>query len=138
MIHDQNMKFHTFIAPLDINGTTATDAELDTAGYHYLTVWIQTGNVAANMTALKIQDSDASASGEADITGLAFTSPTAAAGDNNEYVAFIDLRSRKRYISIVATAGAGATLISATGLLSNAEVSPIDITTRGVTQQLIV
>ena len=138
MIHMQNAKFHTFIAPLDINGTTATDAELDCSGYHYLTVYILTGNVAANMTALKLQESDTTGASEADISGGAFTAPLATGGDNNEYIAMIDLRKRKKFISLVATAGSGATLISAIGILTRAEVSPTDITTRGVTEQLIL
>lgn len=134
----QNAKFVTMIDPIDTTGATATDAEVDTSGYDYLTVIVNTGNVAANMTALKLQESDASGSGEADISGGAFTAPTAAAGDNDQLVAFIDLRKRKRYISIVATGGAGATLISAVGILTRAEVSPTSATERGIDEQLII
>jgi hypothetical protein len=138
MIHPQNYKFQKMIVPIDANGTTVTDTEIDTLGFDYLTVIVQMGNVNANMTALKLQESDASASGEADFTGGAFTAPTAAGGDNDVLVAFVDLRKRKRYISIVATAGAGATLISAIGILSRTEVTPTSATERGVDEQLIV
>lgn len=139
MIHMQNTKLHSFIRPLDINGTTATDAECDTTGYDYMTVYVRTGNVAADMTALKLQESDASGSSEADISGGSWaTLPLGTGGDNTTRVAFIDLRKRKKYISLVATAGSGATLIDAFGILSRAEVSPNDVTTRGVTEQIII
>jgi hypothetical protein len=138
MIDMQNVKFQKMIVPIDNTGATATDVEVDTLGYDYLTVIVQLGNVAANMTALKLQESDVTGSGEADFTGGAFTAPTAAAGDNDVLVAFVDLRKRKRFISIVATAGAGATLISAIGILSRAEVTPTSATERGIDEQLIV
>jgi uncharacterized protein YdbL (DUF1318 family) len=137
MIHLQNAKFQKMIVPIDANGTTVTDTEVDTLGYDYLTVIVQIGVISANMTALKLQESDSSGSSEADFTGGAFTAPTAAGGDNDVLVAFIDLRRRKRYISIVATAGANATLISAIGILSRAEVTPTSATERGIDEQII-
>lgn len=137
MIHPQNYKFQTMIRPVDATGTTATDIEIDTRGYDYLTVVIQLGNVAANMTALKLQESDSSGASEADFTGSAFTAPTSS-DDNKFYVALLDLRKRKRYISIVATAGAGATLISAIGILSRAEVTPTSATERGAAEQIVL
>lgn len=137
MIHPQNYKFQTMIRPVDATGTTATDIEIDTRGYDYLTVVIQLGNVAANMTALKLQESDSSGASEADFTGSAFTSPTSS-DDNKFYVALLDLRKRKRYISIVATAGAGATLISAIGILSRAEVTPTSASERGAAEQIVL
>lgn len=137
MIHPQNYKFQTMIRPVDATGTTATDIEIDTRGYDYLTVVIQLGNVAANMTALKLQESDSSGASEADFTGSAFTAPTSS-DDNKFYVALLDLRKRKRYISIVATAGAGATLISAIGILSRAEVTPTSASERGAAEQIVL
>lgn len=136
MVHPQNYKFQTMIRPVDTTGGTASDIEVDTRGYDYLTVIVTLGNVAANMTALKLQESDSSGASEADFTGSAFTAPTSS-DDNKLYVAFIDLRKRKRYISIVATGGAGATLISAVGMLSRAEVTPTSATERGAAEQLI-
>ena len=134
----QNAKFVQMIDPIDTTGATATDIEVDTLGYHYLTVIVSTGNVAANMTTLKLQESDTTGASEADFTGSAFTAPTAAAGDNDTLVAFVDLRKRKRFISIVATGGAGATLISAVGILTRADVSPTSATERGIDEQLIL
>ena len=134
----QNAKIVQMLRPIDATGATLTDVEVDTAGYDYLTVIVSTGNVAANMTTLKLQESDSTGASEADFTGGAFTAPTAASGDNNVLAAFIDLRKRKRYISTVATGGAGATLISAVGILTRAEVSPTSATERGLNEQLIL
>lgn len=133
----QNAKIVQMLRPIDATGATLTDVEVDTAGYDYLTVIVSTGNVAADMTTLKLQESNSTGASEADFTGGAFTAPAATGGDNNVLAAFIDLRKRKRYISTVATGGAGATLISAIGILTNAEVSPTSVTERGLNEQLI-
>jgi len=134
----QNCKIVRMLDPIDINGATATDTEVDTLGWDYLTVIVVTGNVAGNMSALKLQESDASGSGEADISGAAFTAPAATGGDNTRRACFIDLRKRKRYISTVATAAASATLIAVIGILSRAEKTPTSATERGLDEQLII
>lgn len=141
MLHTlQNTYTHVFTVPIDANGTTVTDTEFNSVvsgvKYESLRVIVVMGNVAANMTALKLQESDASGSGEADITGAAWTSPTAAAGDNKVYVCDLDLRKRKQYISLVATAGAGATLIAAFGIAYNPVLSPTSATEAGITGEL--
>ena len=129
----QDAKLHQFARPIDGNGTTLTDIELDTAGYDYLDVIVATGNVAADMTALKWQESDASGSGEADISGASWsTLPLATGGDNTLRMGHMDLRKRKRYISLVATAGSGATLISALGILTRSNTGGQSATDRGL------
>ena len=136
MIGLQNAKFHALLPPIDINGVTATDTEIDTIGFQYLTVVIMTGNITAvTLTTLKLQEADAAAGG-ADFTTGTFTAPTAT-DDNKIFTAFIDLRKRKRYISLVATQGAGICLISALGILEHAVESPDNITERGLAEQLI-
>lgn len=141
MIQIQDIKHHNFILPLDINGTTATDVELDTQGWSYLMVIATTGNVAANMTALKFQTNDVAATSEADITGGAWaTLPLASGGDNLTWIGYLDLRSNKckRYVSVVATAGAGATLIHVQGILFNPVKTPTTAAERGATEQFII
>ena len=132
----QNIKFHKFLAPIDITGATATDLEVDTLGWHYLAIHVLLGNVAADMTALTVNESDTAAqTGDVIVT---FTAPTAAAGDGDMVACFIDLRKRKRYISIVATGGAGATLISIVGLLYRGDQVPDSVTERGLVEQFII
>ena len=132
----QNVKFHKFLAPIDANGVTVTDLEVDTLGWHYLVIHIIAGNVAADMTALTVNESDTAAqTGDVIVT---FTALTAAAGDGDMVACFIDLRKRKRYISIVGTAGAGATLISIVGMLYNGDQAPDTATERGLVEQFII
>lgn len=136
MIGMQNAKIHAFLSPIDINGVTATDTEVDTTGYSYLTVVIRTGNVAGDMSALTLNESDTAAqTGTAFVT---FTAPAGTGGDNTTTVAFIDLRKRKRYISLVATASANATLICVLGFLTRADEAPDSATERGIDQQVII
>lgn len=135
----QDVKFAQMIRPIDLTGATATDIELDTQGWDYLTVIVGTGVISADMTALKLQENDVAATSEADITGAAWTTfPLATGGDNTLRVGFLDLRKRKRYISIVATGGAGATLIYALAILSRAEKTPTSVTERGADEQFIL
>lgn len=138
MIHAQNCKFVAALAPVNATGATFTDTEVDTAGFHYAVFLIQAGVLgAAGVTALKIQESDASGSGEADFTGGAF-SALVNADDGKMCVAFIDLRKRKRYLSLVATAGANECFLSAVCMLFRADESPDSLTERGLLQQLLV
>lgn len=133
----QNAKIVPMLRPIDATGATLTDVEVDTQGWDYLTVIVTIGNIAANMTTLKLQESDTTGASEADFTGSAFTAPTSSS-DNTIVAAFIDLRKRKRFISTVATGGAGATLIAAVGILTRGEVTPTSATERGLTEQLIL
>lgn len=133
----QNCKIAKMLAPIDANGVTATDTEIDTLGWDYLAVVIGAGNVAADMTALTLNESDtASQTGTAFVT---FTALTGSGGDGDTVAAFIDLRNaRKRYISLVATAGSGASLLCAYGILYRGTASPSSATERGLVEQFIV
>lgn len=121
MIHSQNL----MIAPLTppgakIDDTSATTATLDTAGYSYCTIYCHLGDTDVAMSVLKVQESDnGDLTGVEDVAGLEFgtsvntdgdVSDLPGAGDDSEFFAFeIDLRSRKRYLDLVATAGNGST-----------------------------
>ncbi len=132
----QNCKVHKFVAPIDANGTTATDTEVDTLGYDYLFVLIGVGNIAADTDVLTINESDtASQTGDVIVT---FTDLLATGGDGTQVGAFIDLRGRKRYISLVLDVGAAATLICAYGLLYRSNESPNTATERGLAEQFII
>ena len=90
------------------------------------------------MATLKVQESDDSGmSGAADVSGLVFGTSTNIAGststlpsatDDNKFFIFeIDLRARKRYLDLSATAGDGAagTYMAAWVELSRAETAPV-------------
>lgn len=105
--------------PLDINGTTNNGIGFDTAilgGLGEAACIVTFGNVAADTTALKVQES-ADNSSWSDVTSGGFSGtalPTAAAGDNKQWLFHLELGgSRLRYLRVVATAGAAATLYGA-------------------------
>ncbi len=101
------------------DGTSFTTAEIDTKGYDSLAIIVYLGDTDIAMAALKVTESDTSASNHEDITGLVYgtsedisgaTSALPSADDDNKFFAFeIDLRGRKRYIDVTATAGNGST-----------------------------
>lgn len=97
----QNITFKHF----SVNGATATTKEFDCLNADYLVVqFFTSGGSDAAMDVLKLQESDASGSGQADIAGTdliaSVTSPTAVAADDGCAVYVVDLRGRKRYITI--------------------------------------
>lgn len=109
--------------------TNVIDTVANGVKFDYLTVVVQLGATDIGLTALKMQQSDASGSGFADITGTVggtdFTLPSAT--DDNGFVVFnIDLRGKKRYFDLVATGGNGTlgTFMSAVAILSRAKVGP--------------
>ncbi len=138
MAHElQHSKFFQVIAPVAIQDNASwTTTEIDTLGYNYLTVVVNIGATDIAMAALKLQQSDTSGSGFADVTSLdsdgdtdidgnASTLPTAT-DDNKLFIFQVDLRGKKRYWDLVATAGDGTagTYASAIAILSKADDAP--------------
>ena len=140
----QHDKFVSITPPgAIVDNASLTTATIDTAGFAYLRVLVVLGATDIAMTALKLQESDNSGmSGAADIAGLIYgtsagiagtTSALPAADDDDKCFAFeVDLRGRKRYIDLVATAGNGAagTYITAFALLSRAADCPVSASER--------
>jgi hypothetical protein len=105
--------------PLDINGAANTGTAFDTSvlgGLGEAACIVTFGNVAADTTVLKIEESDDNSSW-ADVTSGGFSGtalPTAAAGDNKLWLFHVELGgSRKRYLRVSCTPGAAATLYGA-------------------------
>lgn len=144
MVPAQNLKFVSVTPPGAIVDDAAyTTNEIDTLGYDYCTIVCHVGATDIEMAALKVQESDASGSGFADVAGLDFDGDTnidsgtaalpADDSDNSLFVFEVDCRNRKRYLDVVATAGNGATgtYLSVTALLSRGETTPTSIADRG-------
>ena len=151
MIDSQNVKYFQVTPPAAIlDNASATTNEIDTKGWDYLTVICSVGATDIAMAALKLQESDTSGSGFGDVTGAIFGTSTNTGGsastlpsatdDNKLFVFYVDLKNRKRYIDLVATAGDGAagTYFSAEAILSRGEESPSSASERGASQELRV
>ena len=101
-----------------IDNASAVTTEIDTVGWEYLEVSVAIGASDIAMAALAVTESDTSASGHVNVTGLVFGTSTNLAGntsalpsdadDNQLHVFQIDLRGRKRFIDVTATAGNGS------------------------------
>jgi len=123
-----------------IDNASATTNEIDTLGYDYCTIYVSVGATDIAMSALKVQESDTSGSGFADVSALTASGTTGdgrlptATDDNKVFAFFIDLRKRKRYLDLVATCGDGAagTYLSAIAVLSRAKESPSSSTKLGL------
>lgn len=147
MLHPLNSKYVAVTPPNAIlDDTGATTNEIDTLGYDYCTILVQLGATDIAMAALKVQESDTSGSGFADVTGLVASGTTGdgrlptATDDNKVFAFFIDLRARKRYLDLVATAGNGSlgTYVSAVAILSRAATAPSSSSARGLGGQFAV
>ena len=146
----QNTKLVSITPPAAIvDNASYTTASIDTQGWDYLQVVVYLGATDIAMTALKLQESDTDGS-YADVTGLVFgtssniagsTSTLPSATDDNKFFVFdVDLRGRKRYFDLVATAGDGTagTFLTAFAILSRGKDQPVTAAERGASQILRV
>jgi hypothetical protein len=112
--------------------------EIDTLGFKYAAIDVVfspfTAATASYASVLKVQESDASGSGQADISGL---SVTAGAGSTTGAVVGavarfnVDLRGRKRYLTVVTSPGNTVAVVT-NARLSKAETHAIDATAANV------
>jgi hypothetical protein len=136
MVEAQNVKSVSIIRPVSLNNATATSVIVDTKGFNYARIDFQIGASAGALSALKLQEDDASDGNTAtDITGAAFTGSDLPGtdSDNDRYSICLPLvGSRKRYLKLVATEdNTGAMLISADAHLSRANEAPNTAAERG-------
>jgi hypothetical protein len=110
-----------------VSASVATNAthshEIDTVGYGYLSVDVAFSPFAtatsSYATVLKLQESDTAGSGQVDIPGMTVT---AGAGSTTGAKAGavarfnVDLRGSKRYVTVVATPGNSASVVTAARL----------------------
>lgn len=139
------MKYVQAIAPAVVDGATATALWVDTQGFNELALIIQLGAMDDALTALKIQESNDAGVTDTpdDISGADFSvsgSLPDADDDGKNVAVIINLQNRKRYIKVLATAGAtgAGVAMAALAILARPETVPSDATTRGLDQQLIV
>jgi hypothetical protein len=143
----QNVKVVNVTPPAAIvdNASFATTT-IDTLGFNKVAIYFSLGATDIAMTALKVQESDDSGmSGAADITGAVYGATGApalptATDDNKIFGFFIDLKGRKRYLDVVATAGNGSdgTFGACIAELYNGNATSDDATERGLAANVIV
>lgn len=136
----QDCKFVNCVPPgvIKDNGSF-TPVTFNTMGYRYATFVFLLGAIDANMAALKVQESDTDGS-YADITGAAPATLPVSGSTNGIVCGFIDLEKRKKWLNVIATAGNGdaGTYLAGLCILSNALISPSDITGRNLNAQFII
>ena len=104
---------------------TVNGPAIDRRGFEEALVVVNSGANGTNGTVdVKVQESDASDSGFADITGAAFAQITEA-NDNNVYVGRLNLTGRKRYIRVVAAVGTAACDLGVDVILGAARELPV-------------
>lgn len=149
MITAQGIKIVRITAPAAIlDNASATTNEVDTSGYNYCTIFVDVGATDIAATALKVQESDETGTGFADVTGLVYGTSTNTAGststlpsatsDNTLFGFDIDLRARKRFLDLVLTGGDGTAgaYFTAYAVLSRGSETPTTATQRGFAQLL--
>lgn len=147
----QNCKFVQLTPPAAIvDNASYTVAELDTKGWDHCTIVCCLGATDIAMTALTVTESDTTGSGHADVTGLVLGTSTNIDGsisalptstDDNTIQAFeIDLRGRKRFLDVTATAGDGSagTYMTVLAILSKGVEAPVTIAEKGCNEVLRV
>jgi len=151
MHHEQLSKTFMVTAPgALVDDASLTTVEIDTLGYDACEIIVIQGATDIAMTALAVTESDTSASGHANITGLvwgtsnnidgsASTLPSAT-DDGLFQIAQINLAGRKRYLDVTATVGDGSVggYYAVIARLSRAEESPTTIAQFGANEVLRV
>lgn len=149
MIHAQNTKIVQVTNPSTVSAGAATTATIDTNGFDYCSIIFIGGSMTGGYSVFKVQESDDSGmSGAVDISndngvlgfgetnqlnvdGTASTDPDAT--DDVTYGIEIDLRGRKRYLDVSATAG-GNCVSCIFAILSRAgEIDADSLSDRGFT-----
>jgi hypothetical protein len=108
------------IEPVAIKDNASwTSQEIDCAGFDFAIVFFQLGASDVAMAALKLTECDTTGGSFTDITGTVFgtavdidgtTTALPGTTDDNKFEAwYVDLRKRKRFMKVVATAGDGST-----------------------------
>jgi len=140
MIEIQGTKAVAALQPEVLNNGSGTAVEVDTQGFAYATFFIQTGTMAtsSNISVCKVQESDTSGSGFADITSAGLASGDLDADTDDAVAAIeVDLRgNRERYLQLVVTeSGSANAPISAVCVLSMASElqEPNSASGRGLT-----
>jgi hypothetical protein len=112
--------------------------EIDTLGFKYASIDVIyspfTAATSSYASVLKVQESDASGSGQADVTGLSITAGAGSTtGASVGAVARfnIDLRGRKRYLTVVTSPG-NTVAVATSARLSKAESHAVTATESGV------
>jgi len=152
----QNKKIVNVIAPAAVLDDAAyTSTVVDTAGFDTVAFIVSLGETDVSLATLKVQESDAKTDATtldsgSDVSGLvwgtsldpdtgATSTLPSATDDNKVFVAYVDTRSRKRYLQLQATAGNGTTgtYLQALAVLGRAGEGVYDASTRGVGSNLI-
>lgn len=147
-----NAKYVNAVIPVAIKDNASwTGTEIDTLGYDYLEIAVLLGATDIAMAALKVGEYDTTGGDSGtydDITGLVFgtsvnsagsTSTLPSATDDDKIFLFnIDLKGRKRFLKLTATAGDGSTgsYLAAIGRLTQAEKVPSTAAQYGASQVL--
>lgn len=113
--------------------------EIDTYGAEYASIDVVFSNytaaTASYASVLKVQQSDTSGSGQADISGFTVTAGagrTTGVGLNGATCRFnVDLRGKKRYLTVVATPG-NTVNVATVARLSKMQDMPTTAATAGV------
>lgn len=112
--------------------------EIDTAGFKYASIDVVfspfTAATSGYASVLKVQESDAAGSGQADVTGLSITAGAGSTtGANVGAVARfnVDLRGRKRYLTVVTSPGNTVAIVTS-ARLSKGEQHAVTASEAGV------
>ena len=141
MLHTESTKSVSKVAA-SVASSGSLSHEIDTVNFDHLSIDVvfspYTAATASAASVLKLQSSDASGSGQADLSGfVGGTDFTVAAGSttgaNVGYIHRfdVDLRGRKRYITVVATPG-NTVAVASLARLSRGNEQTLDAAGKGV------
>ena len=134
MNHLEATKTVVKIASVAVDGGSFSH-EIDTYGADYVSVDVCystfTATSSAYATSLKVQHSDTAGSGQQDVPGLTVTPVAGRTTGNHVCRLNVDMRGKKRYLTVVGNPAKPATVASV-ARLGKVEDEPYDATSAGV------
>ncbi len=137
MIHGQDYKHATLLAPQSVGTSATVSGTVDLLGFGQANIFFHCATQTAGNThtlALSEGDTTSSYTTHADFSITTVTPSTSA---TQVYAWHLDTRKRKRYLKLVVTVPGTAQVGAAYALLTRPEISPDSITERGITAQAV-
>lgn len=137
MIHGQNNKFVTLLAPQSVGTSATVSGTVDCVGWDYAQVFLHLATqTAGNTNTISLAEGDTTSS-FATHADMAITTATPSTSATQVYGWMLDLRKRKRYLKLTLTVPGTAQAAAASVILARGEAGPDTATKRGLTAQAV-
>ena len=137
MIHAQNTKYVTVLAPQSVGTSATVSGTVDCVGWDYAQVYLHLATqTAGNTNTISLAEGDTTSSFTTH-ADMSITTATPSTSATQVYGWMLDLRKRKRYLRLTLTVPGTAQIAEASAILGRGEAGPDTAAKRGLTAQAV-